>query len=128
MALKLEVASAIDEIRLSFPDATVDVREDGEGGAFVTVSPVDLGAVYVQRETWIGFHITFQYPYSDVYPHFIRGDLTCTDRAPHGSGMTAGRFEDRAAIQLSRRSNHLDPEIDTAVIKLWKVLTWLRNR
>ena len=37
-------------------------------------------------------------------------------------------FEGRPAMQLSRRSNRLDPETDTEAIKLHKVLTWLRSR
>lgn len=40
--------------------------------------------------------------------------------------MTA--FEDRPAVQISRRSNRLNPATDTAVIKLHKVLAWLRSR
>jgi len=69
-----EVASAVDEITAAFPDATIEVREEGDA-VVVLLDPVDPGDTYVQRETWIGFRITFQYPYSDVYPHFVRGDL-----------------------------------------------------
>jgi len=128
MALTNEVAEAIDEIRSSFSDATVDVREDEEGGAFVFVDPVDPGPAYRQRATWIGFRITFQYPYADVYPHFVRGDLARADGATLGEGMTPTTFDGRSAVQISRRSNRLNPETDTAAIKLHKVLTWLRSR
>jgi len=31
-------------------------------------------------------------------------------------------------VQISRRSNHLDPTTETALIKLEKVLTWLASR
>lgn len=123
-----EVAEAIDEIRASFPEATVSIREDGEGGAFVILDPVDPGANYLQRETWIGFRITFQYPYADVYPHFVGGDLARSDGAPLGDGMSATSFEGRPAIQISRRSNRIDATTDTAVIKLLKVLKWLASR
>jgi hypothetical protein len=128
MALKEEAAEAIAEIEATFPDAKVDVREDEQGGAFVVVDPVDPGALYEQRETWIGFQITFQYPFADVYPHFVRGDLRRTDGGGLVEGMSPAQWEQRAAIQVSRRSNHLDPAADTAAIKLLKVLEWLRTR
>lgn len=123
-----EVAEAVDEIRSSFQESAVDVREDGEGGAVVFVEPVDPGPQYQQRSTWVGFRITFQYPYSDVYPHFVRGDLARVDGAPLGEGTSVTSFEGRPSVQLSRRSNRLNPETDTAVIKLHKVLAWLRSR
>jgi hypothetical protein len=128
MALKEEVAEAIAEIEATFPDSKVDVREEDQGGAFVVVDPVDPGGAYEQCETWIGFQITFQYPFADVYPHFVRGDLRRTDGAGLVEGMSPAQWEQRAAIQVSRRSNHLDPASDTAAIKLLKVLEWLRTR
>jgi hypothetical protein len=128
MALNLEVAEAIGEIKGTFPGASVEVREDGEGGAFVIVDPIDPGSQYVQPESWIGFRITFQYPNSDVYPHFVRGDLSRKDGRPLGEATSVTTFEGRFAVQLSRRSNNIDPNHDTAVLKLLKVLAWLRSR
>jgi hypothetical protein len=127
VALTPEVATAIEDIRAAFPDAVAQVREDGDG-VVVVLDPVDPGPAYVQRTTWIGFRITYQYPYSDVYPHFVRGDLARADGAPLGEGLTVTRFENRAAVQISRRSNRLDPATDTAVLKLTKVLHWLASR
>jgi hypothetical protein len=120
-----EVAAAVEEIRQNWPDATVAATDDGHGGAIVLVESVDPGPIYAQRETWIGFHVTFQYPYSDVYPHFVRGDLQRTDGRALGEGMTATQYEGRPAVQVSRRSNHLNPATDTALIKLLKVLDWM---
>ena len=42
--------------------------------------------------------------------------------------MSPTTFEGRPAIQISRRSNHINPRTDTALIKLQKVLTWLTTR
>lgn len=122
-----EVASAVDEIRATFPYATVDAREEGDG-VVVIVHPVDPGPPYRQRATWIGFRITFQYPYADVYPHFLGGDLARVDGEALGEGITATRFENQNAIQVSRRSNRLNPATDTAALKLTKVLHWLATR
>jgi len=122
------ISKAIDEVRAAFPDAEISVREEPDGGAVVFVEPVDPGEQYQRRSTWIGFRITFQYPYSDVYPHFVRGDLARADGQPLGEGTSVTTFEGRSAVQISRRSNRLNPATDTAVMKLHKVLTWLRNR
>ena len=120
---------AIAEIREAYPETTVTVREDGDGGAYVIVEEVDLGFVYRERATWIGFHITFQYPYSDTYPHYVRGDLSRADGRGLGDGMSQNHnFEGKPAVQISRRSNHLDPQTETALLKLQKVLAWLASR
>lgn len=129
-----EVAQSIQEIERAFPDATVSADEDGNGGAYVTVSNVSLSPVYKQSETWIGFHVTYQYPYADVYPHFVREDLRRVDGKPLGDddpkrrGVSSGQFGERPATQLSRSSNRLTPGTDTALLKLWRVLRWLNDR
>lgn len=122
-----EVAQAVQELKAGFPGTAVTATEVGDGGAHVVIEPVDLGDAYEQRETWVGFTISFQYPYADIYPLFIRPDLVRVDQAHLGEGISTGHsFEGRQATQLSRRSNRLNPAIDTAVLKVTKVLAWLR--
>lgn len=128
MALTAEVGDAIEEIRRHFDETVTTVIEDGQGGAWILVEDVDLGEKYSPARSWIGFQITFQYPYSDVYPHFVRGDLSRSDGDALGEGTSAGQFQGRPAIQVSRRSNHLNPATDTALLKLLKVLDWIRSR
>jgi hypothetical protein len=123
-----EVAQAVEQIRAGLPQAEVKITEEADGGAVVVIAPIDPGSVYLQRETWIGFRITFQYPYADVYPHFVRPDLSRADGADLGEGMSLQTFEGQPALQISRRSNKLDPSNDTALTKVLKVLTWLRSR
>ena len=89
---------------------------------------VPLGPPYVQETTWVAFLITRQYPYADVYPHFVRGDLQRVDRKPLGPGTSLTSYLGQPAIQLSRRSNRLNPGTDTALTKLEKVLFWLRTQ
>jgi len=126
--MKTAVQRAITELRATFPDANVTVVEDNDGGAYVTMDPVPLMGPYTQTETWVGFHIGFQYPASDVYPHFVRADLTRRDGAALGSGLSTASFQSKSAIQVSRRSNRLDPAVQTAAHKLLKVLTWMENQ
>ncbi|MHB8294314.1 MAG: hypothetical protein ACYDH5_06720 [Acidimicrobiales bacterium] len=122
------VGEAIEEISKNFESAVVTVREDGEGGAYVRIEAVDPGPPYAQRQTWIAFRITAQYPYADVYPLFVRPDLGRADGRPLGQAMAASSFDGHPAIQVSRRYNHLDPTTDTAALKVRKVLRWMASR
>jgi hypothetical protein len=126
--MKPLVEQAVEEIRATFSTAAVTVDDDAEGGAYVTVDPVTLAGPYRQTETWIGFHIAFQYPASDVYPLFVRHDLARRDGAALGAGMSPVQYRGRPAVQISRKSNHLDPTVQTAVHKILKVLAWLESR
>lgn len=122
------VAKAIEEIRRTFEGCEVEVFPDGSGGAVVVVRGIALGCPYVQDKVWIGFHITYQYPYADVYPHFTNGDLARSGGDALGSGFGGATFRDRPAIQISRRSNRLNPETDTAALKLLKVVMWMKEQ
>ncbi len=99
-----------------------------DGGAVVTIDSVDVGPGYVPQHTWIKFLIGFQYPQADIYPLFVHPELVRADGQPHGKGITLAEFGGEPALQLSRRSNHLDVDIDTAVLKVTKVIQWLRER
>jgi hypothetical protein len=122
-----QVQKAIGELRATFHDCEIEVEADPAGGACVEVRGIPLGAPYSQADTWIGFHITFQYPYADVYPLFARPDLSRLDGRALGEGLGQAHFRNRPAIQISRRSNKLNPATDTATLKLLKVLQWLRT-
>ena len=125
---KPAVTAAVDEVRRLLPFATVEVELDEQGGAYVIIESIPLGATYTQSGSWVGFHITFQYPFADVYPHFIRGDLARSDGAALGESFSATEWRGRSAVQVSRRSNRLDPAVDTASTKLSKVVEWVRSR
>lgn len=138
MALTPEVADAVQELRDAYPDSAVTALEDGTGGAFVTVDPVQLGPRYIPSASWLKFQVTFQYPAADVYPLFIRPDVVRADGAPGngtplGEGTMLNQYADGPGvtpiptIQLSRRSNRLNPATDTAALKVEKVLSWLRD-
>ena len=124
--MKPEVAQAVIDVRTHFTGVTVTAEDDGDGGAVVSMCPLDLGPAYVQRETWMRFAISYLYPDADVYPLFVRPDLERTDGNGHGEGITMGEFRGEPAVQLSRRSNRRDPAVDTAARKVAKVLEWLR--
>ena len=122
------VEKAAKEIRCTFEWSDVDMESDGGGGAVVVVRRVPMGYPYVQAEVWFGFHITFQYPYADVYPHFTNADLARLDGCGLGSGFGTASFRGQPAIQVSRRSNKLNPATDTAALKLLKVVAWMKSQ
>ena len=130
MALKPAVEDAINDLRKAFPSATVTPIEDGQGGADIVIEPVQLDPdVFIQSETWVGFHLSFQIPYADVYPIHVRPDLArrdgqeLSDTAFHHNNS----FQNRPSLMLSRRSNNRDPEQDLPHLKVRKVLGWLRR-
>lgn len=124
------ITEAIEELRQTFVDATVTVEDDGVGGAWVTIDSIPLGPVYEQETSWIAFQITFAYPDADVYPLFVRPDLRRKDGGAHGEGFQSVTWGPRGVpgTQLSRRSNRLNPAIDTAATKVLKVLKWLSEQ
>ena len=126
--MKAEIEQAVEELRRCFSDAEVVARATDDGGVTVTIDSIDLGPVYTPQQTWIKFAISFQYPYADVYPLFVRPDLARADRRPHGQGITNTSYRGEPALQLSRRSTRLNPAIDTAVLKITKVIKWLQKQ
>jgi hypothetical protein len=124
-----EVEGAIKELERAFPGSRVDVEPDADGGAWVVVNDLPVGPTYELGTTWVGFQVTFQYPRADVYPHFLDGALRRKDGKGLGEGFSgATQWRGRPAVQVSRRSNRLDPSTDTAATKLAKVLEWVRTK
>jgi hypothetical protein len=124
-----EIDAAVEQLKTAFEGCSVDVVDDGQGGVFVTIQGVPLdGGPYLQTSSWLGFHITNAYPYADVYPHFVRADLSRRDGKPLGEATSLGMFRNQQAVQVSRKANKLNPATDTAALKAQKVLRWLKSR
>ena len=124
--MKTEVANGIDELRRQFAGATLTVREDNQGGAYVIMEPFDLGPKFNPPITWMGFHIPAQYPYADIYPVFVGDNVALANRAPFVVPITRGhRFEGRSAIQVSRRNGAIQGGLQRAVAKILKVTDYM---
>lgn len=121
------ISNALEEICSTFDSCQVESDEDGAGGVFVIVNDIPMGVPYVNTKIWLGFQITFQYPYADVYPHFTNHDLQRLDGEDLGEGFGHAKFRGQPAIQISRRSNRLNPRTDTAALKLLKVVRWMKD-
>ena len=126
--MKQEVVRAIEDLKQAFPSSEVSSQEDGSGGAHVVVEAVDIGNRYRPSSTWIGGHITALYPYADIYPLFIDGNVCRVDGVAFDPPVTTGaQFFDRPALQVSRRNNHTQNYPQTAVAKFVKVLHFLEE-
>jgi len=126
--MKAEVATGVEELRRQFGASAVSAREDGQGGVYALIESVPLGPKYRPSETWIGFHITAQYPYADIYPVFISAGVARTDGAPHAPPVTPGhQFEGRPAIQISRRNGAAQAGLQKATAKILKILDFLEK-
>jgi hypothetical protein len=138
--MKPNVEAAVTELREGLPGHNIIVKEDAEGGAYVIVEAIDIGSGFDPSVSWVGFHITWPYPESDVYPHFIDHNVRYTGKGPspveHANGplpssMTRDQTMpgfDKEAIQVSRRSNRWNPSTDTALRKLLRVVAFLKER
>lgn len=125
------VVEAVRELEAAFPGHRVESVDDGEGGAFVRVHDLSYGAQYRPAVGWITFRILHSYPHSDVYPHFLPGDVARAEgnlgEAFNKQDMELGAFKGPATA-VSRKSNRWNPAHDTAALKLQKVLDWIRSR
>jgi len=126
--MKVEVTAAIEELKKQFDASSFTVREDGQGGAYVLVEPVTVGSRYRPASTWVGFQIPAQYPYADIYPVFIGGDLARVDGVDFVAPVTRGHsFEGRPAIQISRRSAAAQNGLQKVTAKILKILDFLEK-
>jgi hypothetical protein len=126
--MKVEVSTAIEELKRQFSAAAFTVRDDGQGGAFVMMEPISLGTRYQPEHTWMGFQIPAQYPYADIYPVFVGANVVRVDRVPFVPPITPGhQFEGRAALQISRRSGAAQNGLQKATAKILKVLDFLEK-
>lgn len=132
MALTAEVQDGVDGLRASFPGVPITVAETGDGGAWVRVEDLVTGPAFLQPTSWYVFQIPFSYPEADVYPHFVRADLSRRDGQPLGVGLTqpVGCWQGGAlsGTQISRRTNTLDAATNDAAGKLMKVQRWLAQQ
>ena len=107
---------------------------DGQGGLWVELAGVPLGAPYAQTETFLAFLLPFNLPGGDIYPMFMRPDLNRLDGAPLGDGFARTQLQrtvqdqPRDVMQFSRRTRGNNYALQTAPQKVMKVLAWVMTR
>lgn len=128
--LKGPVQEGVDGIEAAYPWAQVRVVPDGQGGAWVEMQEIRIGAPYQQETSFLIFLLPFNLPGSDIYPFFVRPDLSRADGAALGPAFQVtqlswpGDSQQRAVVQISRRTRGAFT-MQTAPQKIAKVLDWL---
>lgn len=121
----------VTEIVRAYPD-TRHVA-DGQGGAWIEIPEVEVGELYARSTSLLICLLPFALPAADVYPIFFDRTLTRTDGSALGEGFAPtelswpGEPEPRAVTQVSRRTRG-DFALQTPLIKIEKVLEWVRTR
>lgn len=126
--IKPEIAEALDEIRATFANSTVEALPNSDGSAWVSVSNIFLGEQWEPSRLSVGFTISFQYPYADCYPHYVSPSLKRVDGTQLPTGIHAAQQTPRgeSAVMISRCNPRIADVPDTAAIKLIKVIEWMR--
>jgi hypothetical protein len=126
--LSAAVRQGLDELQLIFGE--LKVAADGQGGARVTVTRTPLPEGMSRSETWCGFLIPFNYDDVQVYGHHFPRDLRRADGAPfEGPGFNyGGTWEGMPSLVVSRSSQNWCKGVDTAALKLVKVIEFLKRR
>lgn len=131
MGLKEAVGVGVTEIVRAYHD-TRHVA-DGQGGAWIEIPEVEVGELYARSTSLLICLLPFALPAADVYPIFFDRTLTRTDGSALGEGFAPtelswpGEPEPRAVTQVSRRTRG-DFALQTPLIKIEKVLEWVRTR
>jgi hypothetical protein len=128
--MKPNVEAAVAELRANYP-GRVELEDQRDGGAKVVVTGLSLAdSPYVQPDTWCGFTITYTHPYADIYPHFVRGDLSRRDGKPFGRSFHPNTpFYGAKALMLSRRTKLFGTDNPvSALLKLEKVMRWMTSQ
>ncbi len=108
---------------------------DGNGGAHVFIESATLGGHYAQPITWVAFHVPHTLPDGDIYPLWLRPDLSRIDGGPIGKVNAAGHnflhqgqtWLSEPAVMVSLRSSDRDPRVDSPARKLARVLDIVRS-
>ena len=133
-AAKTAVIEAYEAIVAAFPECPATACRMVKAGSGVELSGVALSETYAQADTFMAFRLPFNLSGGDIYPMFMRPDLSRRDRAPLGAGFALTNLQrtptdaPRAVIQVSRRTRGGKFLLQTAPQKIMKVLDWVRTR
>lgn len=132
--VKEAVATALADIVGVYGEDRVRAVPDGQGGAWIEIADVPLGDPYAQATTFVVCLLPFNLPAADVYPLFVRNDLSRADEKPLGEGFGSnsvswpGDEQARPVTQVSRRTRSNAFTLQTPRQKIEKVLDWVRSR
>lgn len=122
--LAADVGEGVRQLEEAFPDQ-VSYEADGQGGAYVTVSDIELGEGWNMPTAPLTFHLAYNYPAAAPYPFYLRAGA-----APNGSwppALQRVQWRGSEVVQVSLRHNSWDPASDSGVGSVFQVRDWLRT-
>jgi hypothetical protein len=131
--VKEAVVAGLLEVIKRFGREQVRFVPDGQGGVWIEISATELGNPYTQEETFAICLLPFNLPAADVYPLFLRPDLSRLDGQILGEGFSVttvqwpGDPQPRPVTQVSRRTRG-GFTLQNPRQKIEKVLDWVRSR
>jgi hypothetical protein len=131
--VKDSVLAGLEEVVHGFGISQVRIVPDGQGGVWIEISDVELGPPYAQDLTFAICLLPFNLPAADVYPLFVRHDLSRLDGRELGQGFQVitlqwpGDSVPRTVAQVSRRTRGAFT-LQTPRQKIDKVLDWVRSQ
>ena len=128
--LKTEVAEAIEEIKIVYPDAKVDPNPGDIGGAYVSVS-ADMGDMYRPEDGGytLQFQIPTSYPAAQVKDFYVIPPLVKLDGTDPQNGFHLNKkFRGQDATQVSRSKPNYNLDLDKSLrLKIAKILEHIRR-
>jgi hypothetical protein len=131
---KESVVAALAEVIKGFGSDRVCRVLDGQGGVWIEISDIELGSPYAQEQTFAICLLPFNLPAADIYPLYLRHDLSRLDGGALGEGFTVtalqwpGDPEPRPVTHVSRRTRGGGFNLQNPRQKIDKVLDWVRTR
>lgn len=125
--LKPAVDKALADLRAQFAGHTINVEEDGGGGAYFVIEGLDVGPGFTPSVSWLGGHLSAALPYADVYPLFIDGALRRAGGKQFAVPILPVPWRGRAALQVSRINRNAASAPQSVTFKVARVLEFIRG-
>lgn len=118
------VEAAITELEAEYDDVAWEA--DGEGGAYVTAGPVEIGTRWTPEAVALSCQLAFNYPDAAIYPFYTTAELQSTVGL-WPSALQRVNWRGLAVVQISLRTKQWRPEHDTASTAIAIVAHWFRT-
>jgi hypothetical protein len=118
------VERAIHQLETDYADVGWEL--DGEGGVYVDVGPIAIGARWTPEAISVSCQVAFNYPDSPIYPFYTTTALESTVGL-WPSALQRVNWRGRDVVQISLRTRHWRPEHDTASTAIAMVGHWFRT-
>lgn len=122
-----EQQRALEDLRATFPEHTVDVEELADGAVWVILRQVDIDTGWNEPVIDLAVKLLVTFPSTPPYPFYGPAGLARVDGATYGPlqpQVDIGDGLPRAQISLTKA---FDPQAETLGTRFVAVLGWLSH-